>query len=331
MERSCIILPIKSLTRARLFKPSEASAEAKLVLKTPGRELSFDCRYDPVYQRLTVATPTAGDMPYFEVDIWVNASGRRFFRCGCCLQPRNFLILTHHRLLCRTTYTTEGSVESKAMREARYKIALESSVLEVQPRRTYPPKPDESVAAHSGKHEIASSIPCWFTTEKAIILGRGASQFDLFLEVAREPPNFEANPTAPHFARPESPSLTNAHPNLDINVFRTMMVEGKLTGKTLCWGERAEHHEEVLFLVDWRGELPIVMAIHDLFASAPRWQRLPLTRQASGRFRFICPITGKGCQKLYLRGGLFGSRQAQRLYHPSQRAAGRRSEPSPGE
>jgi len=30
------------------------------------------------------------------------------------------------------------------------------------------------------------------------------------------------------------------------------MVEGKLTGVTLCWDERAEVHDEVLFLVNWK-------------------------------------------------------------------------------
>ncbi|MDP3175535.1 MAG: hypothetical protein Q8M88_13975 [Phenylobacterium sp.] len=45
------------------------------------------------------------------------------------------------------------------------------------------------------------------------------------------------------------------------------------------------------------------------------------TTHAKPRWNLQCPVLQKPCEILYLRGGRFASRQAQRLVHPSQRAS----------
>lgn len=327
-HRSAVyVLPLSALTRARFFEPPKPGALAEMVAQVSVPGMTFACRYNFEDEILTITPDPMHVSPSFEVALVTNKAGRRYIVCNCCGQPRNLLVLDAHRLICRVAYVEDGTGPSKAMRDARLKVALDNPTTWVTkepevlgiPEAQFPGTLPDDIDEPSAKRVR-------FSTEKAIALGRGAGQFDLYESVSNEPPDFfEAVAMAPKFVRPECASLTDAHPILDINIFRCLMAKDLLIGKTLCWGERAEPHDEVLFFVNWRGDMPIIIAVHDPFASIKRWQRLPLSRQGSGRFRFICPVTTKGCQILYLRNGLFASREAQWLYHPSQRANGRRN------
>jgi len=315
------ILPINALTRAGFFNQlgsSNASPTAAIV-RVDG--MTFSCRYDRALECFTI---TAGQSAYalqFVVAVTVSTIGRRYFVCDCCGQSREYLVYDEGRLLCASRYVTEGTGPSKAMRAARFKVARDTLAPRMTPAITRVCDPVSQLPAiPSEAIDEALMRATNFSTAKAINRGRGASQFEHFHAASRKSQDYFASiETAPNFVRPKHVSLTDDHPILDINIFRGQMVETKLTGRTLCWGERAEVHDEVLFFVNWKDSFPIVIAVHDPFTLSPRWQRLPLTRQVNGRFRFICPVREMGCQILYLRGGLFASREAQRLYHPSQR------------
>lgn len=323
-----VVFPVRSLSAAGMFKPRSATSwgdpDPSYILKLSG--ITFKCSYDPPTQNLLVECGTATYA--ITVDF---IAGRIFFLCDCCGQPRNALVLDQDKFVCRVEYRENGSGYSKSLRSARFTMAFEQLQSHgavarlVSPAAETPALPDPAPEEGTVDPRRAAETP--LSTTKAIDLGRGAGQYrlyDFYQEKDREVwQNLE---TAPKYERPAFSCLTNRYPKLDMNVFgpRLMKQEGSFVARTLCWGERVERHKEVLFFIDWRGELPIVIAAHDFDDEEKiSWQRLPLHRQDSGRFRWVCPVSGKNCDTLYLRHGLFASREAQWLYSPSQRAAGR--------
>ena len=97
----------------------------------------------------------------------------------------------------------------------------------------------------------------------------------------------------------------------------------------MSWGEVGSHcllwdqHDpsiQVVVTVDLRPEHDPGMHIQNLMGSAiPRGgQTVQIVRSANGRMRFICPVTGRRADTLFIRGGLVASRQALHLDYASQ-------------
>ena len=275
-----VVIPVSSLSAAGMFKSLSASSRGdpdhRYVLKLPG--VTFTFSFDPSSQDLLVECGTATYA--ITVDF---VSGRAFFLCDCCGQPRNALVLDQDKFVCRVEYRENGSGYSKSLRSARFTLALQELQWEGPVARLFSPKPAPPAPSYSAPEEAAvdprRAAETLFSTAKAIDLGRGAATYRLYEFYQKQDQKAWLNlETASGFERPPFSSLTSAYPKLDMNVFRPRLIkdEGCIIARTLCWGERAERHEEVLCFVDWRGELPVVIAAHDFDDEEKiRWQRLP--------------------------------------------------------
>lgn len=336
--KSPLVLPIAIFTEAGMF----AAADSKAASKQPPihtfklTSALVRCHYDARTETLEVTCPGDASVNTHFLQVTTDGIGRRYFLCDCCVARRTALVLQGEAFVCREFYVEHSKDNSKTMRRALFTMEVQNGAnakLVIppppnDPSVTTPPvfrTPSEGVASDPRAAALVR-----YSTSKAIDRGRGAGQYDAALkhrENKRD--DWERFPTAPDFQRPAFSSLTDAHPRLNINEFAPrVMHEGKFTARTLCWGDRAGDHWEVLFLVDWREGDPIVIAIHRFQTDAEaRRQRLPVALQVNNRIRWVCPVTGENVDTLYLRNGLLASREAQRLVSPSQRAGGRRKYP----
>ncbi|MEH6790805.1 hypothetical protein [Parasphingorhabdus sp.] len=105
-----------------------------------------------------------------------------------------------------------------------------------------------------------------------------------------------------------------------------MLKRGGLFVHILAWPLARALGRTITLYSDLRDEKYPMLLFELLFANIDEalWQRVMLTQVDSARWYFLCPIDGHPCDTLYFRAHRFGSWQAQKLYHPSQRSGGSR-------
>jgi hypothetical protein len=158
--------------------------------------------------------------------------------------------------------------------------------------------------------------------------GIAAGQFDLFVEYVTKPPSYYAKFIPEKVqTKPLTVEQVDRFPALDIRVLasRDELSEGSAWARTLGWPSWATDGTRLLMVRDLRdANLPMIMI--GRMGKNPgecTWQRIALLRNNRNRWFFRCPVTGKRCEILYHRDGVFASREAQRLYNLSQRSDGR--------
>ncbi len=106
-----------------------------------------------------------------------------------------------------------------------------------------------------------------------------------------------------------------------------MLKRGELFIHKLAWPLGRTMGRNITLFSDLRDERYPMLLFELLFANIDEalWQRVMLTQADNARWYFLCPIEKHRCDRLYFRAHRFGSWQAQKLYHPSQR--GGRSRP----
>ena len=128
------------------------------------------------------------------------------------------------------------------------------------------------------------------------------------------------------FAARHPPDSIEAYPALDIkDLLERGWFEGDVTRAwSLGWPAIATEGHHILVIEDRRDPAtPLLVAcIQHPNRPEPLWQQIRLIPgPRSDRPRFMeCPVRKRPTEILYLRGGQFASRQAQRLHNPSQRA-----------
>lgn len=105
----------------------------------------------------------------------------------------------------------------------------------------------------------------------------------------------------------------------DIN--HAMLKRGKVFSLKLAWPLKYTNDRDITVFSDLRDEASPMLLFEILKWDVDEadWQRVLLTEADNDRWYFLCPINGHRCDTLYLRENRFGSWQAQKLYHPSQR------------
>ena len=117
-------------------------------------------------------------------------------------------------------------------------------------------------------------------------------------------------------------------PRLDLRVLARegLLRDGKATPVTLAWSRNGRNELVVYLNIDLRSDskLSVLASGHD----REFFQTIALTQATRSRgLRYVmsCPAMLIDVEAMAFRDGRFASRQAQRLVHASQRAAGKRS------
>lgn len=296
------------------------------------------CKFDNDQEMLDLSFDDGKGPLDLQVMVARNKRGRWFFRCDCCLACRDFLIMDDRRFVCRESFVHEAQRGDCSMRRASVTMAIRDlGVLKPRAkpiRRDRPDKPPmiDGPALEAGPVDKTSRQPTdWYTTARALVLGRGAFQHAHAMRASELSPEYWASlDPAEGYERPHKPARRQLFPELDIRTLinRFDSSPESFLARTLCWGERAGPHDEVLLILDWRGSKLQAIVDHNPFDDVPRWQPLPLAQRTNGRFHFVCPIEKQACESLYLRNGLFASFTAQRMVYPSQRVKGKSSRKS---
>jgi len=105
----------------------------------------------------------------------------------------------------------------------------------------------------------------------------------------------------------------------DIN--HAMLKRGQICVLELAWPLLNTNDKHIKVISDLRDEAYPMLYIEILERDTNEWvwQPVMLTQADNRRWYFLCPIEGLRCDTLYLRENRFGSWQAQKLFHPSQR------------
>lgn len=115
----------------------------------------------------------------------------------------------------------------------------------------------------------------------------------------------------------------------DIN--HAMLKRGEVFICELAWPLENTNDRYITVISDLRDKTcpMLYFDILELGVNEWVWQPVMLTQADNKRWYFLCPIDGHRFDTLYLRENRFGSWQAQKLYHPSQRGLtrGRRAYP----
>lgn len=314
-----MVLPIDLLAARGVLMGSESSAAAGgsewcLTVNGTAVLIAFDRSAECL--QLRFQDDTSG---ISQILVERARSGRRQFICEWCLRHCRHVV---HEILftgCRSCYQQMPSRESKSLRSSRFNFILNDlKAGNFRLRRIYAKATLKPVIRSA--NDTQASRPD-LSTKQAVLLGRGAADYDVVRYIKPQMDDLynELNP-AERYTRPHSVALINEAPELDIRVLAPAMLKrDKFTARTLCWGDRSQSHLEVLFAADWRGPEPRLIAARDFNDAEPSWQALPLFCQANGRLRFSCPHEKVHYDVLYFRGGVFASRRAARLVHPSQR------------
>ncbi len=321
-ENPLPVIPIVAFSKKGLFDIASWRVET-FALEVPG--LCCEATYHANKQKLLLNC-TVGDATFeFAVRI-VFVTRRPYFICDCCNARRIHLVVSDRKGCCSEHYRNEGDPSlSRSLRNARVVIALED-LRRLRPVArpgylTEPPviKTDKKPAPKEPKP------PHRLSTERALQLGRGAAQYAIVQSPSMRKKLREVD-AAKEYRWPDRVEQILKVPELNLNrLAPALLNEGHVRAQTLCWGDRPYSFEEILFIGDWLGVEPQLLAIWDYAdPNVARVQHLPLVRQVNGRFRFRCPVLGEKFDTLYLRDELFASRLAHRLVHPSQRAAGRK-------
>ncbi|MGH9643051.1 MAG: hypothetical protein ACRD3Q_11560 [Terriglobales bacterium] len=111
---------------------------------------------------------------------------------------------------------------------------------------------------------------------------------------------------------------------LDIRRLRRWQWVRPLAGVsgTICWSENGERSASIALAVDLMERDWGVARLNFSIDGQPRMQVIPIVsepcRYGGRRFYFQCPRSGRRCEVLYCVGGVFASRQVQRLSYLSQ-------------
>jgi hypothetical protein len=128
----------------------------------------------------------------------------------------------------------------------------------------------------------------------------------------------------------EDLGIVERHASLDIRILSKVWKKTgqKRWGHTLEWPP-ALRISEMDISIELEDEAdPHMLVVKQPKSMSKTVQKIRLRSQATAsggtRWFFICGLSGKPCELLYLRNGFFASSQAQRLVHQSQRALPRR-------
>lgn len=320
-ENPLPVIPIVAFNKKGLFDIPRGYL-GRLNLEVPG--LHCEATYYASARKLVLSC-TVGDATFeFAVRIGFK-TWRPYFICDCCEQLRIHLVVFDAKGYCSAYYRDEGDPSlSRSIRNARVVIAVED-LRRLKPVAMPPPEREDTVKKAENKPAPKEPKPPHrLSTERALLSGRGAAQYDIVQSPSMRKKLREVD-AAKEYRWPDWVEPILNVPELNLNrLAPALLSEGHVRAQTLRWGDPPYSYDEILFIGDWLGVEPELLAIWDYAdLTVARVQHLPLVRQVNGRFRFLCPIRGERFDTLYLRDGIFASRLAHRLVHPSQRAAGR--------
>jgi hypothetical protein len=124
--------------------------------------------------------------------------------------------------------------------------------------------------------------------------------------------------------RTKNRGAVDAAIRLDIRVLRRrgFLVPGAVTAGPVSWSRRGEEAGSVGVTVNLGNPNAGFVLINFALNGEPRTQNIPLSsepmRYGGRRYYFLCPKAGRRCEVMPLVGGVFASRQAQRLTYQSQ-------------
>jgi len=113
---------------------------------------------------------------------------------------------------------------------------------------------------------------------------------------------------------------------LDLRVMRRQgfLVPGAITSGSQSWSRRGEETGSVGVTVNLGNPDAGLVIVRFSLNGDPRVQEIPLAsrsmRYGGRRYYFLCPKHGRRCEVMPLVGGVFASRQAQKLTYQSQSA-----------
>lgn len=334
------LINVRPFTKSGMFQSGRGEGPAGVIWEVALPSLTGSATFDGVLELYL-----NGHSPWrLSIGYQPNGFGhRRYFISPCCFEYCEQLVEDEGQLLCLTCY--------KALSPHRFsKSHRRALILEAQHRfehafvrrrlvyRQPAPRASKRVVCHAELplgDKIDPRVIRRHTNETstAIARGRGLGQSEVYNDFIAIPyDEWALVPTADGYSRPMTVARLDDYPMLDVNQLAAGLTWTKdgVIATTLYWGEKPVGQEVALF-IDYRASAPIIVVGFDwVDAESRRWQRLPIVRQPNGRIRFICPVIRKCYDALFLRDGLFASREAQRLVHASQRADGRtRSKPKP--
>ena len=339
-------LPMVALSRAGLWKQAPTSEGAETTawpaiyeVDLPG--LVATVTQDSFSADLAITFATEAGTVEARIPVTYNRlffGVRRYFMCPCCTRATISIIVHDGHLYCREGFVRNAPNGKKALGKALVLEAVQA-VHDLKPcarRIAILPDGDRqnltpATARRRSRDDNARidiEQPHPMSTEAGWKQGFGSGQYEAFC-------SYKTNDIAETFedgvqreiAPPKGAGLTTSYPGLGIRFLRERhyLRESKLLTHTLRWGTHDDPHGHILLIADYRGWGPFLAIAHQPFdQSCYDWQFVDIKHAADGRWRFVCPVRRVGCDFLYLRDGSFASREAQRLYHPSQRAAGRK-------
>lgn len=113
---------------------------------------------------------------------------------------------------------------------------------------------------------------------------------------------------------------------LDLRVMRRQgfLVPGAITSGSQSWSRRGEETGSVGVTVNLGNPDAGLVIVRFSLNGDPRVQEIPLAsrsmRYGGRRYYFLCPKHGRRCEVMPMVGGVFASRQAQKLTYQSQSA-----------
>lgn len=255
-----------------------------------------------------------------------------FFRCPCCGSLRLAIVLKEMEVECidcffkydealpiaekrRLVRTERARTRALPRRRARIRLAEDGQPLPVRAR------PGEGRPRPRADLRIVKDD---MTIRAAFAASSPAGLCEPFLDYRDNRVSLSELAALPAwYVKPEQPASLSDCPALDIrwlNAASVFPVEGmraRFVGWPAVTGER-----RLLLIFDGRGNAPTILVAHnpDRTGGDYGWQRLRIVTRRNGRPSFICPVTGKASDIIYLRNRVFASRLAQRLIYPSQRA-----------
>jgi hypothetical protein len=122
------------------------------------------------------------------------------------------------------------------------------------------------------------------------------------------------------------PDSIEFYPALDVRVLldRDWLKGDRARAIWLGWPQESTDERRIMMIDDGR-EHDRLLIFRIESATVVTWQRIFLVYRGLERPRhLLCPVLGEARDILYFREGRFASREAHKLYNPSQRAEGRR-------
>ncbi len=186
---------------------------------------------------------------------------------------------------------------------------------------------DEHERGRRRDHDTWLSEHRALSTSKGLDCGRGAGEYRDVQAYAERSPQEWVNligPVPPPLVR-APPDDLQGYPALNIGrlLDRGWLKGDRLRATLLGWPLSATGEHDILLFDDRREtSVPLLVArIGKLGGAAAEWQNIGLIfKQGADTPRYFeCPLRRARCDTLYFRNGVLASRQAQRLYHASQR------------